>query len=212
MAITGLALIGFVVTHLLGNLFLYQSSGEGFNAYAAKLQSLGALLEIAEVGLVLFILAHIVIGVRLTLTARQARPVKYAVTRTKGGPSLQNLSNTTMVISGIVLFVFILVHLWHFKFGPGVEQGYVTEINGAQTRDLYRLVLESFKNPLWVAGYIVPMIFLGFHLRHGFFSALQSLGWMRDSLVKKIYWLGTLLGVVLALGFLLIPVYMYFFK
>ena len=67
-----------------------------------------------------------------------------------------------MIVTGLVLFLFIVIHVWMFKYGPGEEQGYQTEINGVEMRDLHRLVVESFKNGWISAGYVAVMIFLGF--------------------------------------------------
>ena len=75
--------------------------------------------------------------------------------------------------------------------------------------DLYALVDAAFASPGWVAFYVGSMLFLGFHLRHGFWSAFQSLGAMKPEWSKAIYGLGLALAVVLTIGFLGIPIYMY---
>ena len=115
-----------------------------------------------------------------------------------------------MIITGIILAVFITYHVITFKYGPGVSDGYVTNINGVEMRDLYRLVVESFQNVYIMLGYVICMILLGFHLRHGFWSAFQSLGVQHKRLVPLIYGVGILLAFVLAIGFLFIPIYIYF--
>lgn len=211
MAITGLALVGFIITHLAGNLLLYKSDGEAFNAYAHKLASYGFLLYIAEAGLAAFFLIHAVNGILLALGAKAATPKKYAVSKSKGGESRWGWASNNMAITGTVLLIFLILHVKHFKFGPGIEQGYATTLDGEQARDLYRYVHEEFKEKGEVAFYTIVMLLLGVHLRHGIWSAFQSLGLTRENNTKKIYFIGGVLGALLAAGFLFIPLYIYFF-
>jgi succinate dehydrogenase / fumarate reductase cytochrome b subunit len=208
MAITGLALTLFVITHLAGNLQLFLKDGTKFNQYAHMLQSLGWLLYVAEAGLLFFVLAHAVNGILIKGKNWSARgEVKYSRYRTKGSPSLQNLSTHSMIVSGLTILVFLVIHISHFKFGKNIAEGYVTTINGVEVRDLHRLVVETFKQPVWALGYMGVMVLLGLHLRHGFWSAFQSLGAMSPRLSSLIYALGVVLAILLALGFLGIPLW-----
>lgn len=212
MAITGLALVGFTLTHLIGNVLLYSSSGELFNNYAHKLMKMGFLLYIAEAGLAGFFLLHAITGIRLALSAKTATPSKYAVSRTKGGESKWGWASNNMAITGSILLIFLILHVKHFKFGPGITEGYVATLeSGEQARDLFRYVREEFKNFRVVALYTIVMLALGFHLRHGVWSAVQSLGLTRENNTKKIYLMGGLIGILLGAGFLMIPLYVYFF-
>ncbi len=212
MAITGLLLVGFVITHLAGNLLLYPKEGELFNAYAQKLADLGPLLYVAEIGLVAFFLFHAVTGIRLAIRARQVTPTKYAMTKTKGGNSRWGFAANNMAITGTILLIFLVLHVIHFKYGPGIEAGYVATLSaGGEARDLHRHVVEQFKNPLMVGLYTAAMLFLAAHLRHGIWSALHSLGLTRETNSNKIYFVGGVLGILLGVGFLTIPVYIYFF-
>ncbi|MDR3606129.1 MAG: succinate dehydrogenase cytochrome b subunit [Oligoflexia bacterium] len=210
MALSGLALVGFVITHLLGNLTLYSHTDEPFNAYAFKLHSFGSLLLVAEVGLVAIFLTHIVYGLTAKKTSLSARPKGYRVWRSKGGETPSNISSRNMAISGSILLAFVLLHVWQFRFGPAIEAGYVTTMHGEQARDLHRLIVETFKNPAWVAVYVAAMLFLGLHLRHGFWSAFQSAGLTRHNTTVKLRIFGGLLAAALTVGFLFIPVYIYF--
>jgi succinate dehydrogenase / fumarate reductase cytochrome b subunit len=210
MGFTGLGLVGFVIVHLLGNLSLYRPGSEHFNAYVEKLQSFGGLLTVAEVGLAAMILIHAYFAVLVTLGNKAARPVKYAVVKSKGDPSRSNISSRNMIITGLVLFGFLILHIWQFRFGPGMTAGYTTSLDGKDVRDLHRLVMETFHNPLYVGIYVAVMFFLGAHLRHGFWSAFQSLGAMAPQLSKPFYFIGLLIGVIVALGFLVIPLWIYF--
>lgn len=209
MGLSGLLLVGFIVTHLLGNLLLYKSDGTSFNAYAEKLHSLGGLLIAAEIGLVALFATHAFTGIRLSLSAKSAKGVKPALSRSKGGESKWGLSANHMVWSGSFLLLFLVLHVFHFKFGPGIAEGYVTTLPGAaseEVRDLHRHVVEQFKNPMIMIAYMVSMLFLGLHLRHGIWSGLQSLGLTRENNSKTLYFIGGGLSLLFTLGFILIPV------
>ncbi len=205
MAITGLAMIVFLIEHLTGNFLLLQPNPEPYNKYAHFLLSFGWLLIVAELILVAFLVIHMVSGISVFLKKRQARPVGYHVTGSAGKPSKKSFASTTMIYTGIVIFIFLAIHLKTFKYGPYYE----TTVDGVVMRDLYRLVNEVFSDPLYVGGYVVAMILLGFHLRHGFWSAFQSLGLNHPRYMPIIYGLGVLIAIVLAVGFLGIPVWIY---
>lgn len=211
MALSGIGLVGFVIVHLLGNLSLYRADGAPFNTYAKALHDLGALLIVAEVGLLAVVLLHVITGFALKKNHSAARPEKYKMWRSKGGPTPSNFSSRTMIFSGLTLLVFIAVHVWQFRFGAGMDQGYVTQVHGEDTRDLHRLVVETFKNPAWVGFYVFCMLLFGTHLRHGIWSAFQSLGVISGGTSRKLLGLSALLAAVLAVGFLFIPVYIYLF-
>lgn len=211
MGLTGLGLVLFVILHLAGNLSLYFPEGSAFNSYAHMLENLGNLKLLGELGLAALILSHAAIATYLSLRARVARPVAYAVKTSKGGPSKAGPSASYMIVSGLFLLTFIVIHVFQFTLGPGKAEGYLANVPGteAPVRDLYRLVHETFRNPWWVAFYVAAMLFLALHLRHGFWSAFQSLGAMSPRYSKAIHCLGLLLAVVLAIGFLMIPVWIY---
>ena len=212
MALSGLALVGFTAQHLLGNLGLYLHEGSVFNGYAQGLKNtFGPALPFLEVGLVGLFLFHIVLGVGLAGGNRAARPERYRSSlKTKGQPSRSNLSSRNMIITGAVLAIFLVIHLLQFRFGPGMDDGYVASVNGKQALDLHRLVVETFTNPLWVVFYVGTMIFMGFHLRHAFWSAFQSLGMQNPRYHGTITCLGVIIAIALALGFVGIPLWIYF--
>jgi succinate dehydrogenase / fumarate reductase cytochrome b subunit len=209
MAATGLGMIVFLILHLAGNLTLLAGSADRYNAYSNLLTGLGPLLYGVEIGLVVLFLVHVIEAVAVWLEKRRARPEPYQRTAHAGGPSRMGLSSRTMIWTGAFLLVFTVVHLKTFKFGPGIEQGYVATVHGTEMRDLYRLVSERFQQAGYVAFYVVSMVFLGMHLRHGFWSAFQSLGIQGRRLTDWLYRFGLALAVVLAAGYLVIPVWMY---
>lgn len=210
MALSGLGLMGFLITHLAGNLTLLSKNPDLFNRYAKGLLDLGPLLIIAEVGLLSLALLHIVTAVRLKLNHSKAKPIGYNRQVSKGGPSLWNAASMNMIITGSVLLVFLVLHILHFKFGPGLAEGYATIIDSQETRDLHRLVIESFQDPKIVVFYTGVMILLMLHLRHGFWSAFQSLGLMKPEFSRTFYCFGFFIALLLAGGFTLLPIYLYF--
>src|SRR3972149_6035258 len=199
MALTGLALIGFLVVHLAGNLLVF-SSADAFNAYSHKLAST-PLIYIAEAGLVALFVAHFVTSFVLTRKNRAARRVAYSASGRAGHTSRKDLASSTMIVSGVVLLAFAVLHVKTFKFGPAYASGGDSEV-----RDLYRLVMEVFQKPGYVLWYVAAMVLVGFHLWHGFGSAFESLGVAHRPGLRL---LGQAVAVGLAGGFLLIPVAVY---
>ncbi|GIW22774.1 MAG: hypothetical protein KatS3mg068_1781 [Candidatus Sericytochromatia bacterium] len=208
--ITGIGLVLFTIVHLLGNLNLFIGQ-DSFNLYTYKLESLGPLLEVAEIGLAICFLLHAIVGVSVYLNKKKARPIDYYVYNSAGGNSKQNFSSKSMMVTGSIILIFLVIHVATFKFGPSIEQGYVTNINGVDMRDLYRLVVEKFKQLPIVIVYTIVMILLGTHLRHGFWSAFQSLGLLNKKYRPFVYTLGILVAVMLSIGFLILPIWVYFF-
>lgn len=206
MALTGLIMILFLIEHLAGNLLLYGENPDPFNEYSHFLISFGSILYVAELGLVALFLVHVVAAVSVWLGKRRARPDNYALVRSAGPPSRKTIYSTTMIYTGIVLFVFLVIHLKTFKYGPH----YTTTVDGVEMRDLHKLVIEVFRQPGYVIGYVAVMILMGFHLRHAFWSAFQSLGVNHPRYSPLIYGLGIIIAVLLTVGFLGIPIWIYF--
>lgn len=199
MALTGLLLIGFLIVHMSGNLLIF-SSAEAFNEYSHKLIS-NPLIYVAELALLVLFVAHFVSGILVTLNNRAARPEPYVRQEAAGHTSHKSVSSATMIWTGIVVLVFVPLHIYTFKFGT-----YYASATDPKVRDLYRLVIEDFQSPLLVAWYVVAMVLVGFHLWHGFGSAFESLGMAYRTPLRRF---GQLLAVVLAGGFLIIPVVIY---
>src|SRR5690606_31254801 len=174
LPIFGLTL--FVVVHMLGNLLAFSPDESAYNAYSHKLISLGVLLYAIEIGLLVFVVVHIILGVSIYLRKRAARPIDYTTYKSAGGASRQTIASRSMIVTGIVLLVFLVIHLTSFKYGPGISEGYVSNLDGEEIRDLRRLLFEKFQHAPYAFGYPAVMILLAVHLRHGIWSALQSLG------------------------------------
>jgi len=201
IALTGLFLFLFLVTHLAGNL-LFLLGPDAFNHYAHSLIS-NPLILVAEGGLVAIFLLHIFKTVTMFVANRGARPVRYAVHRwakTKNDRSRKTLSSTTMILTGTITLLFVITHLVTFKYGPYYE-------TAEGIRDLYRLQLAVFSNPAYVAFYLVAMTVIGFHLWHGISSAAQSFGLDSPRWTPRIIWTGRILTAVITAGFALLPIF-----
>jgi len=203
MAVTGLFWTGFLVSHLAANLLmLLDDGGEAFNRYANALAALGKFLYLAEALLAVTLIVHIYNAVHVTLEKRAARVRRYQVTASAGGASRKTLASMSMIYTGLILGIFIPIHIWMFKFGAYYEITY-----GEDTmRDLKRVVVEAFEDPLKVGVYCVVMVLFGLHLRHAVWSAFQSLGLNNAKWLPIIEKSGFALAIALAAGFFVIPV------
>jgi succinate dehydrogenase / fumarate reductase, cytochrome b subunit len=207
MAVTGLALSGFIVVHLTGNFALLNPDKDPFNKYAHFLLGLGPLLYTAEIILVTIFLIHFIYALVITINNwRAATPGRYKVSRNAGHASKKSMASTTMVYTGILIMTFLVLHLLHFKYG---EVLMYTTRDGVFIRDLYTLVYNFFGNVWNVTFYTVIMALLGFHLSHGFWSAFQSLGINGVVFTRLVYGFGYLFAVVMAVGFLFLPLYIF---
>lgn len=180
VAITGLALTLFVIAHLLGNLLLL-AGPEAINAYAAMLKGNKEILWAMRLGLLAVFVIHIVFSLGLNLRSRKARPVGYAYERTVQA----SVASRTMVLTGLVIFAFVLYHLAHYTLGiaggatvDGKTVNFLELHDPADLHkhDVYRMVVYGFRNPVVAAIYIVAQVLLILHLSHGVASALQTLG------------------------------------
>jgi succinate dehydrogenase / fumarate reductase cytochrome b subunit len=203
MALTGIFLVTFLIVHLSGNLLLLKAdNGEAFNAYAHFMET-SPLIRIMEIILAAGFLFHIVMGIRLALQNKRARPVGYQMNR---GSENSSFYSRFMVCSGITVLFFLFLHLWNFFFqhrflGLGAQES------------MYETVVRTFKSPLYSIVYIVAVVFLAFHLNHGFQSAFQSLGLqVNATLGKRIKNLGFLFSTVICAGFAAIPLYFLIFN
>lgn len=203
--LTGIFLILFIIFHLGGNLAIF-GEPDAMNRYSMFLHDFGPLLWVARIGLLVVFLVHAWIGISIWLKKRKARPQNYEVYSSKGGPSKQSLSSRSMAFTGVVLLIFVVFHINTFALG---DTGTVI-IDGQETHDIKTLVLETFQNPFYAFGYAFVMLLLGTHLGHGVWSAFTSLGLSSKKSSAIVYTIGGLLAVVLAVGFLIIPLYVYF--
>ncbi len=200
IALTGLGLLVFLIAHLTGNL-LFVVGPDAFNEYSHALVS-NPFIYAIEFGLLAVFLVHIFKTVKLTAASRAARPVAYARKERAGGPSRKSVSSSTMIVTGLITFAFVILHLRAFKFGTWYE-------TPEGVRDLYRLQVEIFSNPLYVGFYMLVMVLIGSHLWHGASSAAQSLGIDHPRYTPTILWVGRALAILIAGGFFVLPLYTY---
>jgi succinate dehydrogenase / fumarate reductase, cytochrome b subunit len=203
IALSGLSLVAFLILHLIGNLLVFVSP-EALNHYGDKLIR-NPLLIPAELALAALFLLHVGKTIALFMNAQHARPVGYARKERARYTSRKSWASTTMIVSGAFLFVFVLLHLAQFKYGTHYDVAGQSDV-----RDLYRLMVEVFHRPAWVIFYVVGMVIVGFHLWHGVSSAFQSLGIDPQGWVQPIRAAGWTLALIVAGGFLIIPVWIFF--
>lgn len=201
MGITGLIWAGFVLAHMAGNMLIFVSH-DAYNAYGHALTS-GKIIYVAELVLVLALIAHVYMAISLTKNNREAKGQKYAVAA-KGAKRV-SLASRTMAIQGSLILVFVILHLITFKYG----QYYETNVNGTPMRDLAKLMEEVFQQPGYVVWYVVALILLGFHLKHGVGSTFQSLGLMEGTYRNVWTKLSIGYGIIVALGFISQPLYLF---
>jgi succinate dehydrogenase / fumarate reductase cytochrome b subunit len=211
VALTGLLLVGYLVLHLLGNLtLLIPDGGEAFNKYAHFLEGLlhGGLVVVFEVGLIILFVIHGIYAVIVALIDKErARPQKYAKVADAGGLSRKSLASRSMILTGPMILIFVIIHVWMFKFADHPRVSY----HGVEVKDLYTVVVAAFKNPAIMIAYLVAMVLLGAHLWHGAWSAFQSLGWNSDRHIKVLTRVSVAAAIILGGGFLILPPYVFFF-
>lgn len=203
MAITGAGLCGFLVTHLLGN-FLIFAGPKAYNTYAHALET-NPLLPVAEILLLGCFAVHIGLAVWLTWENWDARPVAYAyegagLGSSKGG---RNAFNWTMLPTGVWILVFIVLHLVTFKFAVKTKDamGY---------NDFHALVIQVFSDARYAFYYIISMVVLAFHLRHGFLSMFRSIGAYTTTHAEVLDMLATLFAGSIAAGYASLPIWVHF--
>lgn len=191
MAVTGLGFIGFLAVHLLGNLTI-TGGAEAFNGYAARLHSLGVLVNVAEVVLAAMAAVHVTTGIWLFVDNLKARPVRYTLVRRAGG---RTIGSATMAYTGLGILAFVVLHLANFHF---VDKTQVT---------VFDLVAKAFADPVYVGIYVTAMAVVAVHVSHGLFSAFQSLGANHERVADVVLAGSWIFAVVLGLGFGLVPIY-----
>jgi succinate dehydrogenase cytochrome b subunit len=200
MAVTGLLLISFLIIHLLNNLLLFLGP-EIFNENVARLEAIKPLIRIIEIVLAIIFIFHIYNAAKLYFENKKANPQKYAINA--------NSENSTfysrfMTISGAIILVFLLIHLgtfwWSFNFAAHPIDG---------SYPFYAIVQDAFANPFVSIFYIIVMVVLGFHLNHAFQSAFQTMGWHHKKYTPIVEKIGTIIAVVMTIGFGSVPVFFY---
>jgi len=193
MSLTGLFLCSFLIVHLTINLFLF--GGErSFEDYA-EFMATYPLLRPVEIILFLGFLLHAVIGVWLWIQNRMARPERYEVNSASDNSAL---SSRVAFWTGLVVAAFLVVHINAF---------FITSRFLYTGKTMYEIVAESFQQPLTVIFYLLALAFLAYHLKHGFQSAFQTLGWRTARYGWLIDAVGVIFWLLIPLCFAAMPLY-----
>jgi len=201
IGITGFLLFLYLLIHIAGNLIVFLGPA-AFNRYAYVMEYGNPLLPAIELGLLLVVLIHIYKTVRILIGIQEKRPVNYDMKKRAGKPSRKTFASSTMIASGLLLLVFLLIHVKAFRFSPEYEWP-------AGGRDLYRQELEALQNPLVVGFYLLAMAAVGSHLWHGIASSLQSLGFDHPVWTPRILGAAKLIAFLIAGSFMVIAVWAY---
>jgi succinate dehydrogenase / fumarate reductase cytochrome b subunit len=204
MAITGLALVGFLVGHLTGN-FLIFAGQDALNAYAYKLKSLPGLLWGARIGILVMFVVHILLAIRVKRSHAAARPVRYAYEKTVQASQ----ASRTMILSGLVILAYVVFHLAHFTLGFVNGETYHLEqtmADGTKRHDVFNMVVADFQSIPIVATYLIGMVLVGMHLSHSLKSMLQTLGLRSAAWAPRVEFGCNLVGWVVAIAYMTIPI------
>lgn len=194
MAVTGLIMVAYLITHVLANLMVFQGP-EKINAYSAFLHGTGGALWVARLVLIAALVLHVVAAAQLTARRQAARPVAYAAGRE---PQVSTVASRTIRWGGVLILIFIVYHLLHFTLGtvhPSFVEG-----------DPYHNVAAGFGNPLVVVFYELALAALGLHLYHGIWSSGRSLGVSPPSPHPLKRQLALVLSLLIWAGFAVIPI------
>lgn len=197
MAVTGLVMVAYLITHVLANLLVFQGPDK-INAYSRFLHGTGGALWAARLVLLACVILHIVAAVQLTGRRQAARPVAYAAGRQ---PQVSTVASRTIRWGGGLILVFLVYHILHFTLGtvhPAFVEG-----------DPYHNVAAGFGNPLVVVFYEAAMVAVGLHLYHGIWSSGRSLGVSAPSPHPIRRQLALALSVIVWAGFTVIPIAVY---
>jgi succinate dehydrogenase / fumarate reductase cytochrome b subunit len=207
VALTGLGLLGFVITHMLGNLQLFLGP-EALNSYAKGLKDLGGLLWVARGGLIAMFVLHVGLALKLAAENRAARPARYEHPgRVQSTPAARS-----MVLTGVMVLLFVLYHLAHFTWGITSPEQFtmveaiMTPTGPVNRHDVYTMVVLGFQQPIVSGLYIAAMALLCVHLSHGVQSVFQSLGLNHPKYEPTIRKLGLGLAWIVFLGNTSMPV------
>jgi len=198
VALSGLFLCSFLVLHLYINLFALKRSDAGaeFNMYAHFMATYPLLRPLEWILFGGFLL-HAVLGIVLAIKNRQARPVRYEMNKANENSSwISRLSWLT----GIFVGVFLVVHINTFF----VQSRFFDD------RPMIRLIEDSFRSRGYVTFYLIALVFLALHLKHGIQSAFQTLGLRVGKYQKLVEAVGVIFWLLIPIGFALIPLYFLF--
>jgi succinate dehydrogenase / fumarate reductase cytochrome b subunit len=206
MAASGLFLIIFLAQHFTIN-FLSVLSADAFNQ-ASHFMGTNPLIQfIMQPILMIGVVFHLIMGFVLELKNREARPIKYMHENASTNSSWMSRN---MIISGIMLLLFLALHLFDFWL-PEINTKFIMgDTSGLGADGQYRYYEElthKFANPIRVGVYVLAFVFLALHLLHGFQSAFQSLGARHPKYTPLVVKVGNLFAILIPFGFIVIALY-----
>ena len=201
VAVTGLALIGFLLGHMIGNLKIF-AGAEKINSYAAWLHSMPLVLWGARIGLLACFFGHIFTTVMLVIQNKRSKGSRYVFEHTNKA----SRASRTMVWSGVIIICFVIYHILHYtvRFANDYNSNSYIDVNG--NHDVYKMLIHGFS--WWPASlfYIFSMALLCWHLSHGFASVFQTLGLRTDKTWGIIKATGYAYSLIIFVGNCSIPV------
>lgn len=196
VGLTGLALVGFLIGHIIGNLNLLRGT-EAMDSYAHDLHHMEflhvPLLPFIEFGLLAAFVIHIVLVIQLTLENKAARGNdRYAVSATKRSQKFSAWTSRLMSVSGLILILFLVVHIGQLRLKRAeIEAG-----DGIGVA-----MLTVLRNPAFLALYVLGSLAVAWHVFHGIQSAFRSLGLNHRKYTPVIEKLGAALAIALGIAF-----------
>jgi succinate dehydrogenase / fumarate reductase cytochrome b subunit len=208
MSLAGIFLLSFLLVHLGINLLVLLDSKEPFNK-ASHFMGTNLVIKVMEIVLFGGFFLHMLYGIIVSIQNMLARPVRYK----KTNHSQTSFFSKYMFHTAVILTIFLVLHLLDFYikskfFGEVGEVVY----NGEQYHDLASLVIARFQIGWVVVVYVIALLGLGFHLHHGFQSAFQTLGLNHPVFTSVIKGFGMVYTILITLGFITIPIVVYFLK
>ncbi len=205
MALAGLFLVSFLCVHLGINLMLLRNDGGRAFTEAATFMGTNPVIKVFEIVLFAGFLLHIIFGMLVSGQNKAARPSPYSV----GNSSDAAPFSKYMLHTGIIVFIFLLLHFFDFYF---IKIGIVAPPAGIATHDFYHRTLLLFSTPGYSLLYIFCFVALGIHLNHAIQSAFQTLGLNHSKYMDAVKVIGSAFSVLIAVGFSLVPIFILFFR
>ena len=199
MAVSGIILVLYLIAHMIGNLKIF-AGAETFNGYSEWIRRIGepavpgqTVLWIIRVVLLVAVVAHAWAAISLWRQAKRARPQAYVTKKSVA----QSYASRTMRWGGVIIGLFIVYHILDLTLGVANPEGHDSTP--------YDRAVAGFSNPIVVAVYVIALLLLGMHLRHGIWSATQTLGQSNRRREVTVNYAATGIATVVTLGFLLVP-------
>ena len=206
MSLSGLFLILFLTFHLAMNLVAVFSA-EGYNMVCEFLGANWYAL-VGTLVLALGFAIHIVYAFWLTIQNRKARGNdRYAVV---AKPKHVEWASQNMLVLGIIIVVFFILHLAQFWYKMQFNEIAGLDLPGVDPHDGYQLIVETFSNPLFVILYLIWFVAIWFHMTHGFWSSIQTIGWNNNIWLSRWKTISNIYATIVCVGFAFIAIYFSF--